>query len=467
MKNHIVFACLLINAGLAEASVQSTTSQDKPPYVYIHSYIENQSVGTSRVDTMPDSTCPISLMTSILGEGISCQWDDSGNGSYSDQSTATYNAYYRWADTWYQQMDSTTTCNWPIGLTTQIQSDEILYGGGTGEPSISTNSYTNQIVPINEERCNFSVSISLTENQAWWDWPRETQWSGSGTHFIGIQMKMQTGGRATSKQRNLIGLSGTVQQMTPPIGNYLYYCPEPFTADYTYDWLYGDPGPMVQPQNINIGANTMNTNGTAYMILPDNANVDVTPYVAGLDDYTFNLGQPQKYHSYYDVFVQQANPGYSLMPYGTEDVGHAFWRFRTDASGAALQFISASLTNMLGTCWGFYPSNGLFTVPGQLENDSRHSANIARTFYIGFSDLLNGLEFTKGISKAPPIYSLTGYNCVSAARNAGFAADVYGLPSDTSPQNFGVTLIEMYPAPGLVIGPFYDTNDIFYSSAPY
>jgi hypothetical protein len=62
---------------------------------------------------------------------------------------------------------------------------------------------------------------------------------------------------------------------------------------------------------------------------------------------------------------------------------------------------------------------------------------------------------------------LDAFNCVGAAIGAGFAADVFGLPWDMTPQNFGVTLIEMYPAPGQIIGPFIDTADIFYSSAPY
>jgi hypothetical protein len=104
-----------------------------------------------------------------------------------------------------------------------------------------------------------------------------------------------------------------------------------------------------------------------------------------------------------------------------------------------------------------------------VQNDgppTAHPYNIKRTFYIGFPDLLNGLEFTKGIYDAPPEWSATGYNCVSAARGAGFAADVFGLPGDTSPQNFGITLMQMY-SPILSSDPFDDEIDIFYSSAPY
>jgi hypothetical protein len=286
-------------------------------------------------------------------------------------------------------------------------------------------------------------------------------------------MKLQTGGKAISRLRNLFGLTASATQMYP-LENNLYAAP--WAAGNQLGPVYTEGGIVtglfgtnISVQNITIGSyGALNANGVLYTSLPDNADVDVTPYVASVDDYTFNLGQPQKYHSYFDLFVQQANPGYSLIFYSqTNDVGHAFWQFRTDAPRDALQNISTNLTVFLGNPWGFYPSNGLFTVPGILNNDSYHSYNIKRSFYIGFPDLLQGLEFTRGISNAPPVYSLSGFNCVDAARGAGFAADLFGLPWDTSPQNFGVTLIEMYPAPGLVIGPFDDETDIFYSSAPY
>jgi hypothetical protein len=205
----------------------------------------------------------------------------------------------------------------------------------------------------------------------------------------------------------------------------------------------------------------MPATGTLYKILPDDTTVDVTPTVSGMDYYTFNVSE-SKYHSYYDLYDEQANPGYSFMPYGTNEVGHAFWQFSTEAPSDALQYISTNLTKYLGTSCGFFPSNGLFTLPGQMEfGGANGSANIHRRFYIGFPDLINGLEFTKDTTLTPPDYVLTAFNCVGAARGAGFAADVFALPWDESPQNFGVTLVQMYP------GPFDDETDTFYSTAPY
>lgn len=198
----------------------------------------------------------------------------------------------------------------------------------------------------------------------------------------------------------------------------------------------------------------------AYALVADNSEIDVTPYVAGSDNYSFTVNAT-KYHSYFTLYVLQANPGCGFLWYGTNNLGHSFWRFDTEAPADALQYISPSLTNFLGHAWGFYPcvGPGPLTFPGMLSNDDGHSANIERIFYIGFSDLINGLEFTKGISNAPPEWSATGYNCVSAARGAGYFSGVHDLPGDMSSQNFGVTLTLIY------LGAWLDTTDFYYS--PY
>jgi hypothetical protein len=275
--------------------------------------------------------------------------------------------------------------------------------------------------------------------------------------------------------RNLFGITATATEMLPRTdqANAL-----PYSGSYVYLFGGASASANIDPQYITIGSyGPLNTNGVLYTCLPDGADIDITPSLANIEYYQFGIGQAQKYHSYYDVFDDQANPGFSFYPVGVNDYGHSFWQFRTDAPADALQYISTNLIQFLGRRWGFYPISNpppslwnLETVAGFIQNDgppTAHEYNICRTFYIGFANLINGLEFTKDLSNAPPQWSATGYNCVSAVRTAGFQADVFGLPSDCSPQNFGITLIGMYPGPGQVLGPFIDTTDIFYSSAPY
>jgi hypothetical protein len=230
----------------------------------------------------------------------------------------------------------------------------------------------------------------------------------------------------------------------------------------TGKWL-GTPTAPIAATSLTVLGKHPGADGNLWIALPDNSVQDFT-VTAPASHYNASA---TKYKSYFDVYVQQANPGYSFMIFNpTNDVGHAFWQFRTEAPSEALQYISSSLTAFLGNKWGFYPSNGLFTVPGMVQNDNSHSYNIKRTFYIGFPDLINGLEYTRGLAASPPVYVLSAFNCVGAVRGAGFAADVFGLPWDESPQNFGVTLIQMYP-PILSSDPFDDEVDVFYSATPY
>jgi hypothetical protein len=460
MKSYFIFLCLLISGGLASATTQTSLSQDKPPRLYVKSYSEANNNHYIATYIYPNSTQVYDYKESDGGN-----WADGSSGSWNGTMVITYmNGYTRN----YQISVSSPPLWWPNTYSPQT----VYYSTYNGSTSIN---YGYGLYFITSEHCD--TSAPLADNSGTYTLPGlvfvEQNTEARTAQAV---VKLQTGGKSTSKLRNLFGLSCSATRYDPAPTFYggCYEGPSANQMGLCFgvgDVLYG-VGPAatgILPANINLGSyGTLNTNGVKYIILPDNADVDVTPYVGGVDYYSFNFGQPQKYNSYFDLYVQQANPGYSLIFYNpTNDVGHAFWRFRTDAPSNALRYISPSVTGFLGQKWGFYPFNGLFTVPGILQNDTNHSFNISRTFHIGFPDLLQGLIYTRGISNAPPVYVLSAFNCVGAARGAGFAADVFGLPWDESPQNFGVTLIEMYPAPGQIIGPFIDTSDVFYSSAPY
>lgn len=465
MKAHFTFLCFIISGVLANATIQVSVSQDKPPRLYVKSYTEKNIGFTKQIDLNISSHFREELNWTVKD---SLNWLDGSAGNYSGTVFQTYdNGGFQWSTynaeliSWPQQWwPNTSATRYETYISTLIPSQNV----------------TNYAVPdgarVAFEHCDTGAPIVNNSGTYGPSGGWITIISAVEQRTAQTTMKLQTGGKAMSRIRNLFGFSGSATRYDSQHWSYggCYEGPsgQMFLA---YGILLGcyPYATSIPAQNITIGSyGALGTNGVKYLALPDNQDVDVTPYVAGVKYYSFSLGQPQKYHSYFDLYVQQANPGYSLIFYNpTNDVGHAFWRFRTDAPVDALQNISTSLTQFLGTNWGFYPMNGLFTVPGVLQNDSSHSYNIKRSFYIGFPDLIQGLIFTRGLLNAPPIYSLTGYNCVSAARDAGFTADIFGLPWDMTPQNFGVTLIQMYPGPGLNIGPFIDNNDIFYSSTPY
>jgi hypothetical protein len=190
------------------------------------------------------------------------------------------------------------------------------------------------------------------------------------------------------------------------------------------------------------------TNGVRYNFLPNNAGFDITPKVGGKDFYTFRVNG-QKYCSYFEVFVNQPIPGTQTTYSDTS--GHAFFRFFSDAPDELLQSIRPDLIPFENNNWGFYPHGALCGLPGILANDNTHGKNVSRVFYIGYTDFVAGLAYTKGLSNAPPTYCIAvhGFSCVGAATQAGKTAGIT-LPSgilDVFPQNFGADILKQFPGP--------------------
>lgn len=471
-KLFIALLCLLAQDAWVGATTQTSYNQDKPPSVYVESYTLSDS-GSCILYLAPgeDGKNTVTFNGSVptCGEGGAgtaswvSHYESTGTFIQSDGTAVPYDDTGDFNIGWSWPISA----SWPIASAAGSESYNITYSPPTVPNESGSFNYNGQSPPIYWEHCdintssNFYVGVDRIETHE-----RRTAQA---------ILKLRTGGKGTSKLRNLFELSGDVWEVIPNnpydvyIGmnwnfgysggsDYLFERNDGGTQDFTTEASFGGVG--------NLDYNGWY--GTLYKVLPDNTEVDVTPNVPGANYYSFYLSA-EKYNSYLDINVQQAFPGFSLLfanPIGGNDVGHAFWQFRTDAPEDALQYVSTNLTVFLGHPWGFYPTeglSGLFTDPGYLQDDGSHSYNIKRTFYIGFPDLIQGLEYTKQLSNAPPVYTLSGFNCVSAARDAGSAANVHGLPWDMSPQNFGVSLIEMYPAPGQINAPFIDTNDIFYS----
>jgi hypothetical protein len=89
------------------------------------------------------------------------------------------------------------------------------------------------------------------------------------------QMKLATGGMPGSTHMNVWLISCSATNYSPP-------------------WGWGD-APIVSapidPRNIRIPSGQFDSNGNLYLVLPDNTNLDVTPFVTGpnSDYYTFNI----------------------------------------------------------------------------------------------------------------------------------------------------------------------------------
>ena len=436
MKIHLVLILSILGGEWAHGTVQTSLNQDKPPYISIEKF----NITLNGQDT-----------ASYIG-GLD-EFEQWGGGLTGGSASGSGSWMYQYYDNIYTPNGWGENYSWSWSSPTNYI--QVWSAWASPSPSVSLTSTNGGAICAPQVVCDYyyyyTNGFEPMYGSFYFTLEESTTASASVT--------LHTGGRPMSRQRNVIALNGWgASQMVPD----LYFNAEQFGAG-SWCGYYGG-GTNFPAQSVSLGSyGAPNANGTKYVILPDNTSVDVTPHVAGMPRYVFGIGSVQKYYSYFDLYVEQPNPGYSFMPihdpFSDADFGHEFWGLRTDVPSDALQYISSGLTAYLGAR-GFYPgTNGSVcsSDPGQIQNDTGHSANVKRTFYIGFSDLLNALEYVRGISQAPPAYCWSGINCVALAVFTGEHAGVHVLPGDQSPQNFGAMLVQMYP------GPFYDTNDVFYS----
>ena len=454
MKIFFLLISMMLASATAFATVQSKVSPDKPWRIYVKKDTQNfhyngNGIAYDYYTGLDQNGGHILVGTASGAQDYNHIWTDGvgGGGSWATDhtdSTISDDPLYTGSDHYHVDGQFTwAPTKWPTftNCTETLTGDTWLLGWA--DIDVGLDPWQSDQVPlIQNEHCQIVDTASVwtgTNNYSHYDFNRtaDTVWH------------VQTGGKAVPGLLNLWQFSGSVFVHTNK------FAVPPFQGLSSYE--------ITNKPDIVIGSiGNLFANGVRYNLLPNDADFNITPKVAGKDFYTFSVSG-QKYLSYFDLYDQQANPGYSLIIYNsTNEVGHAFWQLRTEAPDDALQYISPSLVSFLNKKWGFSPINGLFTVPGVLQDDSGHSYNIKRTFYIGFNGLLNGLINTRSISNAPPVYSLYGFNCVSAARQTGYFSGVHVLPADMSPQNFGVTLMQMYP-PILSSDPFDDETDLFYS----
>jgi hypothetical protein len=314
-------------------------------------------------------------------------------------------------------------------------------------------------------------------------------------------MKLQTGGRAASKLRNLFALTASATQCSPNADG--IYDGAPYEDGYTYIDYFVTSGTNLPSQQITIGSyGALNTNGIKYLILPDGADVDVSPSVSGANNYNFNMNLAAKYHSYFDLYVYQPNPGYSIIPVNLTNYlepGHVSWSFETEIPTNVLGTLNVpagelsllqlytiaggTMSTTLGIPCGFYPNTdtnygfGIFAGSMQWPDPDIRYVDIMRRFYISLTGIQTGLNYTLDTSNNPPNYTLyllqgsQGMNCVGAARNAGYNSGISSgsgfesignaLPDEGIPQNFGVALVGYYPGPFITTNAYYPINSAY------
>jgi hypothetical protein len=380
---------------------------NRPPYVYVQSYHFSYNGSVNYYEFA--RWLPVT-------EDVSMNWEN-GNGGrqvydvllnvFGINNTVYYDYQTVWpADVWPPTLDGTQTVT---GNGTNIVTT-------VGPPALSWESSKRQ-----------DTSLFFNEGD-------ESNRSVSWTRSAKMVVKYFTGGKNTALRNNLHQLNVSVNEQN-------------------YDWFFwGYGGGTVSSgdaitNGVTAGAFGEVINGVAYAILPDGKNVDVTPAASGVQNYNFDVSNPQKYFSYFEVFVNMPYPpgtytnGIPVPPEINGDWGHVWWRLSTDAPGDAVnKFMTTDRSQFLNVEVGYCNSNAPSRFgPGYLRVPDGGTKSVSRKRYIGFDDLINGLGYTKELQDHPGTYDYRFNNCVTQTRVVGSIVGV-SLPSSNIPEYFGQEL---------------------------
>jgi len=276
-------------------------------------------------------------------------------------------------------------------------------------------------------------------------------WDKDGNHedlTVDARMRMQllTGGKAGSGKLNLFCISAWAQEYGAPAETSQWQGTQQWNIDSTRIMVMGK---------------YLNTNGNAYVVLPDNSAPDLDLEIPGVRHYNAAAGV-QKYHSHFEVFVHQPWPNYpndifdpDAVPLGYPivngfDPGHAWWELVTEAPREAIYYFSKNHSGRWANSevgfeaattlnWLIVLSGECPTAPGKFPYYTSDPKDVQRTYNIGFPGLLGGLNHCENIYWNTPVYNLCNNNCVNQTFITGGAAGVL-LPNDWDPEDFGFDL---------------------------
>jgi hypothetical protein len=318
MRTHYICLCIAISSGVVNATVQNDSGQDKPPYFYVKSYSMSDS-GSVKSHSNPITT--INYGCTYVHQNIynssfngKINWNDSSSGTNSwlwlynsvvnsgpgliglIAQTASDSTTWSWPESLWPQIPATTVSAWSNPTIGEQENGQGGYDTNGGVNYGNTNTTTN-LLSVILEHCNINVSA----NYYTYDpsvYAMTSQWTtASETRNAQAVIKFNTGGKAVANQRNLWMFNASAWQPEP--GNPQLNCyeyPLGFPLGYSqflYDCLGGIP--VVSP-NIAIGSyGSLDANGNLYISLANNEEVDITPIVAGIPSYEFNINYYQEF----------------------------------------------------------------------------------------------------------------------------------------------------------------------------
>lgn len=264
MKHLYILLCVII-VGSANATTETTANQDKPQRLFVQNYQEGSGGYT---------TCFITSLnfsrTDVFSVGDSINWADGVGGTLSWALQHTETSPNSLGLTEVDNLTiAVSPALWPNTSGQPVYSQEI-YTASTAPWLDFTNPYEGAQIPVALEHCDTSVPMVDGSGTLGPLFGVTYSAQATGSRCGQATTKLQTGGKATSKLRNLYGLTGSATQydsLQEP-GWWGYYEWSSEMPMNLYEYFPGLPETTIDSQNIFIGS--YGSLGTSGVVVNDN-----------------------------------------------------------------------------------------------------------------------------------------------------------------------------------------------------
>ena len=214
-----------------------------------------------------------------------------GSGSYGDRFEAADNAMWRLADRQNQLRSPASEYPPADGVATNVSRMAYTANGNNVYDTVSTNENVWSVV-VTLEHCAVQARVGYRLG-----WPAATYGSWGGSDYDGLAtgkywrnadttMKLETGGRGKSKQKNLFCLTATAADRTNILSAPYYWNGSEVV------WSDAATVPIPAP-SIKVDGKALGSDGKLWRLYADNQTIDVTPKVRGKDYYSFTVAAPK------------------------------------------------------------------------------------------------------------------------------------------------------------------------------
>lgn len=242
---------------MARATTQTDVNEDKPTHVYVSNFSLNDSG---------------SIVYQYSGECATTRFSGCANWNTGDIGTASWGSQYQ--DNYSLMIDDELTISWSETNSTTRETYNYHWSGGDyGFTNITTDG-----LAIFSQFCDVNTQSSDSVGGDFWNTTRH--------RILQSQLKLQTGGKALSKQNNLIRLTGAAGKRR--LGDIQLAFPFAFSGWYVLV-DYSGTGYGNMPTNMSISNLGSFVGGILYASLPDNVDLDITPSIPNVDYYGFGI----------------------------------------------------------------------------------------------------------------------------------------------------------------------------------